>query len=111
MLYHKSDAKSFTIPGGTEGVLYPPSLKGDQSVAVISMDGHYPKEGYSRNDVCTETLYLLEGAFEIEYDGAWHTLIPGDIFMILPDHKYRTKGMEDAMKIFKKWLANYHKIK
>ena len=27
------------------------------------------------------------------------------------NHKYRTTGMEDAMKLFKKWLDNYHKSK
>lgn len=92
MFLSKDKAQSFTIPGGTTGVLFPPSPKGDQSVAVIEMNGVYPAQGYSRNDYCTETIYMVEGQFEVEYDGQWYTLNPGDLIMLLPNKKYRTKG-------------------
>ena len=96
MFHSKKDAQPFTIPGGTDGVLYPPSPKGDQSVAVIEMDGSYPQKGYSMNDQCTETIYMLEGSFRVEYDGAWYTLNPGDLLMLLPGKKYRTQGKGKA---------------
>ncbi len=96
MFYSKKDAQPFTIPGGTDGILYPPSPKGDQSVAVIEMDGTYPQKGYSMNDQCTETIYMLEGSFRVEYDGAWYTLNPGDLLMLLPGKKYRTQGKGKA---------------
>ena len=96
MVYSKKDAQLFTLPGGTTGVLYPPSPLKDQSVAVIEMDGQYPQAGYSINDTCTETLYMLEGSFRVEYDGMWHTLHPGDLLMLLPGKKYRTEGKGKA---------------
>lgn len=92
MIIHSQDAQSFTIPGGTSGRLYPPSPKGDQSLAVVEMDGVYPITGYSLNDVCTETLFPLEGAFEVEYGADRFSLVPGDMLMLLPGKKYRIQG-------------------
>ena len=96
MYYSEKNAQHFTIPGGTKGVLYTASPKDDQSIAVIQMDGKYPQFGYSLNDICTETLYMLEGSFRVEYDGAWYTLSPGDLLMLLPGKKYRTEGKGKA---------------
>lgn len=96
MLYRKSDAKNFSIPGGTTGVLYPPSPNSDQSIARIQVDGVYPKKGHSINEICTETLYVLSGPLEIEYHNQWFKLNERDVFVILPFHKYRTKGKGEA---------------
>lgn len=109
MLFHSSDAQTFTIPGGTSGLLYPPSPKGDQSVAVVELDGIYPEKGWSVNDICTETLYVLEGELKLivqkepdprvprlREDGndkeEEYALVSGDLFMILPGNKYRLSG-------------------
>lgn len=100
MFYSQQDAQPFTIPGGaqgTKGFLYPPHPNAEQSVAYIEMDGVYPERGYSMNDICTETIYVLDGFMEIEYDGAWHRLQPHDMLMILPKHRYRSKGTGTAM--------------
>ena len=109
MHFRVLDGHSFTIPGGTTGVLYPAHPKGEQSVAVVKLDGVYPEKGYSLNDVCTETLYVLEGEIkmyslevkmgsgtdspgETEPDPKEYTLEPGDLFMIVPGNKYRLTG-------------------
>lgn len=99
MFIKKSDAQEFSIPGGTKGLLYPPSPKGDQSIAYVEMDGFYPERGYSINDLCTETLYMIEGVFEIECGGVKQVIGAGDIFMILPGNKYRTVGKGKALDL------------
>ncbi|MBI2411514.1 MAG: cupin domain-containing protein [Candidatus Kerfeldbacteria bacterium] len=99
MYYSQQDAQEFTIPGGTHGYLYPTHPKGEQSIAYIEMDGVYPEAGYSRNDRCTETIYVLEGEMEIEYQGQWHTLKPHDLLMIEPENKYRSRGCGKAMVV------------
>lgn len=81
-------------------MLYPPSPKGDQSVAVVQLDGVYPEKGWSVNDICTETLYVMEGKLTLfireGLDGddkeKEYALVPGDLFMILPGNKYRLSG-------------------
>ncbi|MCW1930540.1 MAG: cupin domain-containing protein [Candidatus Kerfeldbacteria bacterium] len=97
MYYKKSQAQQFTIPGGTDGVLYPAHPKGEQSIAYIEMEGEYPVGGYSFNDVCTETLYMQEGHFTVEYGGETFELDPGDVLMLLPGKKYRTWGKGKAV--------------
>lgn len=97
MFIKKSQAEAFTIPGGTEGVLYPPSPLGDQSVAQLELDGEYPAQGYSINDICTETVLLLEGMFKVEYSGDECTLNPGDMIILLPKKKYRITGKGKAI--------------
>ena len=54
MKYSKQDAEKFSIPGGSEGYLYPAHPKGEQSIALVTMDGEYPVDGYSINEKCTE---------------------------------------------------------
>ena len=92
MFVKKEMAESFSIPGGTKGAIYPSSPKGDQTIAVVEMDGIYPEKGYSFNDFCTETIFMLEGKFELEADGKKYQLEKGDLFMILPGTKYRISG-------------------
>ena len=92
MYITSSNAQSFTIPGGTTGVLYPPHPKGEQSVAVVELDGQYPEKGYSVNDVCTETLYVMEGELSIDTEKDIVRMTKGDLFMILPGMRYRLTG-------------------
>lgn len=92
MIIHKENAQVFTIPGGTSGLLYPASPKGDQSLAVVETHGVYPEKGYSINDICTETLYMLEGEFQLHYNNDVFLLKPGDVFMVLPGNKYKIIG-------------------
>lgn len=92
MFVKKEAAQEFSIPGGTRGRIYPSSPKGDQTIAMVEMDGVYPERGYSRNDFCTETIFMLEGFFELEADGKKYHLEAGDLFMVLPGMQYRISG-------------------
>ena len=92
MLFRKTSSEQFNIPGGTSGVLYPASPKKDQSIALVTMDGAYPENGWSINSKCTETLLVLEGVLRLEVKEVWHELSEGDLFVIEPGNKYRTEG-------------------
>lgn len=92
MLYAKKEANAFSLPGGTKGWLYPPSPKKDQSIAVVVLNGVYPEKGYSRNDICTEALLILEGSLVLECAGKNYTLKLNDVFIILPGMRYRVIG-------------------
>lgn len=93
----QTDAESFTIPGGTEGVLYPTDPNGDQSIARVALDGRYPETGFSINDKNTETLYVLEGKYTMQYGEDILTLEPGDIFYIMPGTKYSLEGKGESL--------------
>ena len=92
MLHTQKDAENFTIPGGVEGVLYPPGPDDQFSIAVVEQDGIYPQQGWSMNDVCTETFYMLEGAFEVDVDDKSFTIKQGDVLSVEPGQKYRVRG-------------------
>ncbi len=111
-MYIKSiEAQKFTIAGGTEGLLFPPHPKGEQQIAIVEMDGVYPAIGYSINDYCTETMIVVEGEVEIEYDDQWTTLRVNDIFMILPNHRYRMRGKgKTIVAISPQWDSKQNRI-
>ncbi len=93
MYYKKKNAEEFTIPGGTNGVLYPSSPKGDQTIAIVETDGVYPKNGVSMNDYCTETFILIKGKLEILVNDKMYILEDeGDLLRVLPKNKYSIKG-------------------
>lgn len=111
MLVRKADAKPFTIPGGVEGLLYPSSPNGDQTIAAVFQDGVYPATGYSINDVATETIYCLEGSMMIEANGERYDLAPGDLFMVFPGTKYRIEGKGKSVDfITPAWERNKNRI-
>lgn len=99
MYLNKNDAESFQIPGGTKGLLYPSHPKGEQTIAVVSMDGIYPESGYSINERCTETMYITKGEMVVTVDGTEHALGEGDVLMILPWQKYSCRGQADSVDI------------
>jgi mannose-6-phosphate isomerase-like protein (cupin superfamily) len=63
------------------------------------MDGKYPLEGYSLNDVCTETIYVLDGILEIEIDGENFQVKKDDICIILPGKKYKITGKGEVLDL------------
>lgn len=97
MIYRKKESKEFTIPGGTSGRIYPSKKLDKQSFAVVKSAGVYPEVGYSVNDFCTETLYVVKGAIEIELNGVWEELIAGDFVVIEPNTKYKIKGEAEVV--------------
>ncbi|HEY4518431.1 MAG TPA: hypothetical protein VJG48_02285 [Candidatus Paceibacterota bacterium] len=99
MKYTLADASKFTIPGGTSGAIFPPHPKGEQTICYVETKGLYPESGVSVNDVCTETIYLLEGQLEITVDGKLNKIGKGELLVILPGSRYSIKGEAKALDI------------
>ena len=99
MIYRANEAQSFEIPGGTSGRLYPPSEDGSHSVAYVKMDGVYPEKGYSLNDRCSESIYLISGQLTLTANGTECVLRPGDLFVVTPGTKYSIKGRGEALDL------------
>lgn len=97
MFIKKNDATKFTIPGGTEGVIYPDHPTKEMTIAVVETDGTYPEKGRSVNERCTETLYMISGEFTLTAQGIPYTLHEGDVFMILPHTEYAIVGKGKAL--------------
>lgn len=95
----KQDAASFTIAGGTKGVLYPPGLDNAFSIAVVEMDGVYPEHGWSINDICTETMYVQSGELMVEIEDNTFTLTPGDLLSVEPHKRYRVRGAATTIDV------------
>ncbi len=111
MLIKKNQRKSFHIPGGTEGKIYPSSPNGDQTIAVVETDGVYPEKGWSLNDVSTETIFMQEGEFVIKTKEEEYALKEGDMFLVFPGTKYRIEGKGRAVVfITPSWEKNNNKI-
>jgi len=113
MYIPKDQAKKFTLPGKTEGSLYPSSPQEDQTIAMVETDGKYPESGYSVNDVATETILLLEGGIEVytHKTGRWQAMEKGDLFMVLPRTKYKLRGKgKCAVFITPAWEKNNNQI-
>ena len=92
MYIQKKDAEHFSISGGTEGVLYPTHPNGEQTIAMVETNGTYPESGFAVNDICTETIVMIEGEFVVDYNGRSYMLVPGDVLMILPKKRYKISG-------------------
>ena len=95
----KTDTTPFEIPGGTTGRLYPNHPAGEHTLAVVEMDGIYPLKGSSRNSVCTETMYVMEGTLNLTVDGEVHVLEEGDCYAITPGHAYRCEGKVKVLDV------------
>ena len=111
MFIKKINSKKFTIAGGTEGSIYPSSPDGDFTVARVSMDGKYPQNGFSVNDVCKETLFLLEGKLEVQIEDEMFKMEEGDLLTVEPNKKYKIKGRGQAIDIITPaWEKNKNRI-
>jgi mannose-6-phosphate isomerase-like protein (cupin superfamily) len=111
MLIKKEDSKKFSIPGGTDGWLYPSNLQSDQTIAYVEMDGVYPEKGYSINDVCTETFFVVEGNLTIYIDDEVYELEKGDVIIVSPGKKYNTRGKAKIIDfITPSWEKNNNQI-
>ena len=106
-----AEAQAFEIPGGSTGRLYPDHPRGEHTLAVVTLDGVYPEEGLSCNEVCTETLYLVRGHLEATVADETSELGPGDMLVILPRHPYRLVGdAEVVVVITPAWRPEQNRI-
>lgn len=98
MFFSHTQAQAFSIPGGTTGTLL--DISPAVSVAEVTMDGVYPEKGYSINEKCTETIYLLEGSLDVICDGVKYELrTRGDVCSIPPGTGYRVEGKGVSLDI------------
>lgn len=111
MLIKKQQAEEFSLPGKTDGIIYPSGPNGDQTIARVKIDGDYPEKGWSVNDVATETIYLLKGKIEINTEGEWKKMEEGDFFMVFPNIKYKIRGKGECFVfITPAWEKNNNQI-
>ena len=111
MLIKNKEAKKFTIPGGTEGLIYPSDLDGDFTVAKVSINGIYPQKDYSINDISKESLFVLKGEIEVLVEDKKFVLKKGDLIIIKPNKKYQIKGKAEVLDIITPaWEKNKNQI-
>lgn len=110
-LHKKSQAKKFSISGGTQGLIYPNHPQGQHTIALIKMNGKYPVVGYSINQKCSETIIVLAGIFKIRIDNNVYKIKPGDVLIILPKTRYRIEGQGEAIDVITPaWNKRQNKI-
>ncbi len=110
-LHKKSQAKKFSLAGGTRGLVYPNHPQGQHTVARIKMNGKYPIVGYSINQKCSETIIVLKGMFKIRADNNIYKVKSEDILVIPPKTKYRIEGKGETLDIITpRWNKNQNKI-
>jgi mannose-6-phosphate isomerase-like protein (cupin superfamily) len=111
MLNHLRDAQPFAIPGGVRGVLYPAGPGNQFSLAVVEQDGVYPENGWSINDTCTETLYIIEGSLTVDVDAETYVIGVGDVLSVTPGQKYRIHGTAKTIDVITPaWDKNQNHI-
>ncbi len=111
MIITKEHAQPFTIPGGTEGVLYPSDSNGAFTLARVTTAGVYPQKGYSVNDVATETIFVLQGMLDIEVDGTVFHVTEGNFISVKPGQKYRIEGKAECIDVITPaWEKNHNRI-
>ncbi len=96
---HRESAQQFNITGGTAGVLYPPGPHRSFSLAVVASQGRYPEQGFSVNDICTESIFVQAGTLDITVNGQQYTLLPGDMLSIEPGEQYSIEGSAQCLDI------------
>jgi TolA-binding protein len=62
--------------------------------------------GYKNKETAEKTLLLIQKKTK-----KYQFLIINVLYQRAKYHKHQTKGMKDAMKVFRKWLDNYQKEK
>lgn len=84
----------------------------DIDIAVVTVDGRYPEEGYAFNEVCKEVAYVMQGNGSLTMsDGTTKAVQAGDAVMILPGEKYYWEGknLEMLMPCSPAFDPNQHK--
>ena len=92
-------------------MIYPNHPKNQHTIARVKMDGLYPVIGYSINDICSETIFLIKGMLKIRTGDNIYKLNPGDILIIPPKTKYRIEGKGEAIDVITPaWDKNQNRM-
>ncbi len=87
----KSQANSFTNGPTCAGIEYPLGDK-DINIAVVTVNGRYPEQGYAINEVCKEVGYVMSGRGSVTIGYQIQELAVGDAVLIQPGEKFYWRG-------------------
>ncbi len=88
----KSETENFVNGPTCKGYGFP---FGDKAIdiAVVTVNGRYPEEGWALNEVCKEVAYILSGSGTLTVaNEESRELWLGDAVMIQPGERYYWKG-------------------
>jgi len=81
------------------------------NVAFAEINGRYPENGFSFNEVCKEIFFVLEGKGKIEINGKEMKLEQGDAVLIQPQQKYFLEGkLKLVISCNPAWNPNQYKV-
>jgi len=110
-IIRKSESESFTNGPNCSGYGFPFGDK-DVDIAIVTVNGRYPEEGYVLNEVSKEIAYVLKGSGKLVMgDTESQDVHMGDAVMILPGEKYFWEGenLEMIMPCSPAFDPNQHK--
>jgi mannose-6-phosphate isomerase-like protein (cupin superfamily) len=92
----KSAAVSFTNSSACAGFEF--AFGDDQlNIALVTVNGRYPKRGHLVNEVCKEIAFVVKGSGIVGVDGEKHSLSVGDAVMIQPGERFYWEGQKLQM--------------
>lgn len=110
-IIRKSETESFANGPTCTGYSFPFG-DGDVDVAIVTVNGRYPEEGYVLNEISKEIAYVLKGNGKLVMSSAApQDLRVGDAALILPGEKYYWEGenLEMIMPCSPAFDPNHHK--
>lgn len=72
-----------------------------KNISLFSSGKNKIKSGYGSGEIAEQTLKNLKG-----YPKEYKMQIVNTMYNRAKYHKYQTKGMRDAMRVYRKWLKN-----
>lgn len=83
MITHKQDRNLEVNEPSNIVYDYPLPIK-NIGISYQELNGRIPQKGGSKNTICTECYYILEGNVEVWIDGVKLTAVSGDVVTIKP---------------------------
>jgi mannose-6-phosphate isomerase-like protein (cupin superfamily) len=88
----KTEAVVFTNGPTCEGAEYSFDDK-TMNIALVTVNGRYPENGFVVNEVCKETAYVVSGSGKIVTEGSEPLPVAvGDAVFMAPGEKYYWEG-------------------
>ena len=95
----KSEATVFSNGPTCDGVEYSFGDK-TMNIALVTVNGRYPEQGYVMNEVCTEMAYVISGQGKLcGKDGDGQAVATGDAVLMNPNEPYFWEGEALTMVI------------
>lgn len=109
----KSQAKKFQNSNSAEVLEYALGDK-DIDIAIATVNGNYPEEGFAVNEECKELLYVISGEGTFATKEKSVELRTGDQILIEKDELFRYEDAKDLILVAActpAWRPEQHKIK